>query len=154
MMANEFDKLKKVRLFLLSLIQGLSIEQLNEIPAGFNNNIIWNLGHLVSAQQGLCYVRSGLSMVTDEKYFLPYKTGTKPERFVDAQEVEEIKSLLISTVDKLEADYHQNVFSRYETFTLRYGVDITNIDDAIGFLFFHEGLHQGTIMALKHVIKH
>jgi len=50
-MKKEIERLKKTRIFLLDLIKDLTTEQLNEIPKGFNNNIIWNLGHLIASQQ-------------------------------------------------------------------------------------------------------
>ena len=45
---------------ILKLVEGLSIEQLNKVPARFNNNIICNLGHLICSLQTLCYKLSGL----------------------------------------------------------------------------------------------
>ncbi|MGI8634411.1 MAG: hypothetical protein ACR2KZ_03305, partial [Segetibacter sp.] len=62
---------------------------------------------------------------------------------------EQIKSLLITSLDNLEADINNNLFKTYSSCTTRYGVDISNIDDALQFLMFHEGLHSGTVMALK-----
>jgi hypothetical protein len=42
-MDGRIEKIKKVRRFLMSQIEGLSDEQLNKPPDGFNNNVIWNL---------------------------------------------------------------------------------------------------------------
>ena len=42
-METRIETLKKVRANFLKVIGDLTIEQLNEIPAGFNNNVIWNL---------------------------------------------------------------------------------------------------------------
>ncbi len=50
-MNNKIEKIKKTRRFLLNLVSELSTDQLNEIPPDFNNNIIWNMGHLIAAQQ-------------------------------------------------------------------------------------------------------
>ena len=36
----------------LKLIENYSLEQLNKIPEGFSNNLAWNLGHIIVAQQG------------------------------------------------------------------------------------------------------
>jgi len=152
-MHPQIETIRKTRTALLNLIQDLSVEELNEIPAGFNNNIIWNVAHLTAAQQGVCYLRAGLKLQIDEKYFLPFKPETKPEQFVDAEEVETIKQMLFSTIDQLETDYEQNAFAEYIPWTTRYGVEIRNIDDAISFLPFHEGLHLGYSMALKRVVK-
>jgi len=148
----EIERIIRTRKYLLGQIESLSTESLNKIPEGFNNNILWNIGHLIAAQQGICYVRSGATMVVDEKYFLNYKPGTAPTEFVDESEVAQIKSLLITSLDSLEDDIHNNLFKNYPLWTTRYGVDIASIDDALQFIMFHEGLHSGTIMALKRLV--
>ena len=145
--------LGKTRANFLNVIEELTIEQLNEIPPGFNNNIIWNLGHLLAAQQSLCYLKAGLKMTIDEQYFLNYKPETKPNGFVESTEVEKIKALFISVVGHLDSDYNKNVFTSYTPWTNRYGIEITNIDDAIALVLFHEGIHLGCVMALKRLIK-
>jgi len=150
---KQIEILKKTRKYILELINDLSIEELNEIPAGFNNNIIWNLGHMLASQQGVCYKRAGLNLVIEEKYFLDYKPETKPGHFIDAEQANEIKNLFLPAIDKLEEDYNNNVFANYPPWTNRYGVEHKNIEDTINFLLFHEGLHLGYIMALKRILK-
>ena len=144
--------IKKIRLFLLNIVNGLSVEQLNEIPEGFNNNIIWNLGHIISAQQGICYVRAGIPIVIDEKHFANYKPGTKPGHYVDEQEVQNIKDLMLSTIDQLAIDYEKNIFNNYTKWTTRYGAELGGINDVIIFLQYHEGMHSGIVMALKKLV--
>jgi len=151
-MKQEIENIKKIRLFTLEQIKDLTTAQLNEIPAGFNNNIIWNLAHLVSAQQGLCYLRSGLEITTDDKYFSPFRPGTKPEAVVEAADIEIIKQLLISTTERLEADYAAQAFASYTPVKTRYDVELTSIEEAIRFVLFHEGFHSGYILALKRII--
>ena len=151
-MTKSFDRLKKVRQTVINIVNDLSMEEINKIPDGFNNNIAWNLGHLIAAQQGICYVRPGLKQVVDEKYFLQYKPGTKPEQDIDENEVELMKEVLLTSIDKLENDYNSDLFVSYPSWTTRYGVEIASIDDAIHFLLYHEGLHTGTIMALKKIV--
>jgi len=145
--------LRKTRVNFLNVIADLTTEQLNEIPPGFNNNIIWNLGHLLATQQSLCYLKAGLKMTINEQYFLNYKPETKPNGFVESTEVEKIKALFISAIGHLESDYNKNVFTSYIPWTNRYGIEITNIDDAIAFVLFHEGIHLGYVMALKRLLK-
>ena len=152
-MKTRIETLKKARANFLKVIGDLTIEQLNEIPAGFNNNVIWNLGHLLASQQGLCYVRAGLKMTIDEQYFLTYKPETKPNGFVESTEVDKMKELFSSAIEQFELDYNKNIFTSYTPWTNRYGIEITNIDDAISFVLFHEGLHLGYIMALKRLLK-
>ena len=47
-MQQQIAILKATRANILKQIEGVSLAQLNEIPAGFNNNLIWNAGHAVS----------------------------------------------------------------------------------------------------------
>src|SRR4051812_21232429 len=105
---KQIEILKKTRQYLLELVRDLSIEELNEIPPGFNNNIIWNLGHMLASQQGVCYIRSGLKVAIDEKYFLAYKPDTKPSELIDRVQVDAIKNLFLPAIDQLELDYYNN----------------------------------------------
>jgi len=90
------DTLRKLRLTTLKGIEGLSAEQLNKIPEGYNNNIIWNLAHLIAGQQSICYTRAGLPTPVEESFVNAYKPGTKPEKVVTESGIEYIKALLFS----------------------------------------------------------
>jgi DinB family protein len=152
-MTKEIEQLKKTRQYLLDLIKDLTPEQLNEIPAGYNNNIIWNLGHIFTGQQRVCYLRAGLETIIDIRNFSDYKPQTKPDETIQLEEINRIKSSFIHIVDTLQADYDKNIFINYQPFPVPYGFEVTNIDEAINFMLFHEGLHLGYIMALKRVLK-
>jgi len=146
---KSIDTIRNLRECALGIINELSLEELNHIPAGFNNNIAWNLGHMVAAQQGVCYKRAGLPIVVEESYFERYKPGTIPGAPITQEELDEIKSLLFSTLDQLEKDYADGIFVNYGTFTTRYGVELASIEDAVDFLPFHDGFHMGYMLALR-----
>lgn len=153
---GKVEKMKDLRRFLLRQVQGLIPEQLNTIPQGYNNNIIWNLTHLICAQQGICYVRAGLPITDSDDYFSPFLPGTKPERFVDGTEIDAIKRLLISTLDQLQVDVDQDVFNNYSPSAMTskvYGIEVNNINEAFDFLLYHEGFHSGCIFAQKHAVE-
>src|SRR3569833_302137 len=146
---KSIDTIRKLRECAVGIINELSLEELNHVPAGFNNNIAWNLGHMVAAQQGVCYKRAGLPILVEEGYFEKYKPGTIPEGPITQEELEEIKSLLFSTLDQLEKDCDDGIFVNYGTFTTRYGVELASIEDAVDFLPFHDGFHMGYMLALR-----
>jgi DinB superfamily len=141
-----------VRQMLLDMVNNLTTEQLNHVPAGFNNNIIWNMGHLIAAQQSICYRRSGNGLKVSDTFFETFKPGSKPDRFFDSNEIDEIKGLLLSTINEFEKDYILKSFENYEIWTTRFGAEITSIDVAAEFIFFHEGLHVGCVSALKKLL--
>jgi len=151
-MRRLIDIIKQPRLLVLKEIENFSTEQLNKIPEGFNNNIAWNLGHMIAAQQGICYKRSGLDITITEDFFHTYKPGTKPEKFIDTAEITFIKEQLFTTLEQLEADMNTGIFVNYTQVMTRYGIELNSIDEAISFLPFHEGLHIGYIMSLRKLV--
>lgn len=144
-----FDISLKNRAILKSFIESFSLEQLNKIPQGFNNNIIWNIAHTIVIQQMLVYRLSGLSTLISNEMIEMFKKGTKPERELTQNEVEEIKDLLFSTVEKTKEDYLNGVFKSYQSYTTSSNSNLTNVEEALGFNNFHEGIHLGYILALR-----
>ncbi len=146
------DTILASRNLFLKLMDGLTIEQLNQVPEGFNNNIIWNFGHVIVSQQILCYKLSGLPMKIDASYVSKYSKGTKPETFLDEKELEFLKSQSIGLINELVADVEKNSFTSYSNYTTSFNVALNNIDDAVKFITMHEGLHLGYAMALKRIV--
>jgi hypothetical protein len=152
-MIQLIDSLRKTRAFVLDIIKELSLEKLNKVPHGFNNNIIWNVGHLVAGQQTICYIRCGKEIAIREDFFNNFKPGTKPERFFQSDEEDEIKKMLFSSLDILERDYQQNKFDPYNPWVTRTGVNVNSINDALVYLHHHEGVHTGIISSMKKLVQ-
>jgi len=148
-MQYAFDITLKNRKFLNSFLKSFSLEELNKIPEGFSNNIIWNIAHVVVTQQLLVYNLSGLPMMTNEEMVVKYRKGSKVEKDATQEEVNEIKELLFSTAKKMKDDYDTGVFKTYNSYTTSTNSAMTNVEEAIEFNNFHEGIHLGYILALK-----
>jgi hypothetical protein len=149
MMEREFEILKVTRQNMLNIVNSLSSEQLVKIPSGFKNNILWNVGHCVSASQGLCYGISGLPLMISDEFRNMFKKGSGPSEWTTSPDIENIKEILITSVDTLEEDYKKGVFKKYGEYPTSYGYTLKSIEDAISFNNVHEGLHLGVIMSLK-----
>ncbi len=148
-MLYDFDICQKNRQLLHNLMEKLSLEQLTTIPEGYNNNILWNIGHTIATQQLLVYGLSGEEIQVPKHIIDLYKKGTKPEKPATLEEINEIKSLLFSTITQLEKDYDNGIFTTFKTYTLSTsGGTLHKVEDAIAFNNFHEGLHLGYAMAL------
>jgi hypothetical protein len=153
-MNKQLDIVRKTRTAILNLISDMTIEEVNKVPQGFNNNIVWNIAHLVAAQDNIFYVKSGNPLKNiDQDYFEAYKPGSKPEKPVSAEEFEHIKQLLFSSLDHLEGDLELNIFDNYPAWTTRYGFDMESVKDGLTLLPFHDGLHFGYMMAQKRVLR-
>lgn len=148
------EVLTNTRIFFNKYLEKTSLEDLNKIPQGFNNNIIWNVGHIVVTQQLLAYKLSGLPMMVSETLIAKYMKGTKPEGFVPQEEVDDIKKLLSVTIEQTKKDFNNNLFKNFHEYTVSTtGNTLTNIDDAFQFILFHEGMHLGYVMALSRAVK-
>jgi hypothetical protein len=148
-MSSVFKVQKTIREILLKILDNHSLEQLNKIPAGYSNNLIWNVAHCISAQQVLVYKLSGLPMLVSDEFIDKYKKGTKPEGDISQAEVDEIRGLLFSTLDKTEKDVNDGIFLNYTTYLTSMGFELTNIQDALDFVNYHEGIHTGIIMSIR-----
>lgn len=147
-----FDIIYAGRKKFIELVDNLSIEQLNEIPAGFNNNIAWNFGHIVVSQQMLCYVRAGLAPHMEDDLLKKYQKGTKPESVIPEAEVALLKDYAFSLIEQLKTDLEADKFTGYTTFATQFGVELTSIRDAIPYFATHDTLHLGYAMAIaKHL---
>jgi hypothetical protein len=151
-MSSVFETQKTIREILVKILDHHSLEQLNKIPDGFKNNLIWNIGHCIASQQILVYKLSGLPLQVSDELIAKYSKGTKPEADVLQEEVNEIRDLLTKTLLQTEKDYNDNVFKNYNQYTTSMGFDLKNVQDALDFVSYHEGIHTGIIMGIKKFI--
>ena len=148
-MQTEFKITRRLRELFSLYFENYSLEQLNKIPEGFNNNLIWNIGHIIVSQQSLVYKGSGLPANVDEALFGMYARGTKPARDVTQAEADELKRLLISLTEKTEEDYGNGLFTTYNSRTSEMGFSLDTVADAIAFNNHHESLHLGIMMQMR-----
>ncbi|RMA66152.1 DinB family protein [Ulvibacter antarcticus] len=147
-----FDTTLKTRIIFLQQLETLSLEQLNAIPTGFSNNIFWNIKHVVVTQQLLVYGLSNLPMQVSETEVNAFRKGTKPNQEATKEDVELLKNQLLSTLEQTKNDYKNGIFKTYNEYTVTTKSTLTSAEDAIIFNNFHEGIHLGYILALKHLI--
>jgi hypothetical protein len=151
-MKFEFEILEVGRKNFSGLMRNLSIEQMNHTPEGFNNNIIWNYGHVVVTQQLLHYGLSGLPIKMDKAIVDKYRKGAKPTDFIDMEEFKMLKNASIELLQQTFKDYENGVFESFKVYPTSFGITLNNIDDAIHFNNVHENIHLGSIMALKKLV--
>ena len=151
-METIFKAWKTSRDLYSSYFETYSLEELNKIPEGFSNNLIWNIGHIIVAQQALIYKGSNLRGYLSEELFGRYKPGTKPTGLTAKMEVEELKLLLTSLIEKTETDFYNGKFTTYNERMTGTGFQISSLKDAFEFNNYHEGLHLGCMMNIRKFI--
>lgn len=148
-MKTQFNILRKVRELTSKAIKDLTLEQLHVIPKGFNNNIAWNVAHLVVTQQLLHYKLSGKDCLVSDELIEKCKKGTKPTDKFSQEEFDEIIELFEGLPDTLEEDFDAEIFTNYTPYETSTGFVIDSLETAIAFNNFHESLHLGVIMSIK-----
>lgn len=150
-MKQTFSITRKSREILLKYLENYTLQQLNKIPEGFNNNLYWNIAHIVVSQQRIIYALSGKpeEMVVSEELVKSYMRGTRPLHDATAEEVTELKELLFTTIDKTEADYNNGMFEHYKEYTTEFGYTLHSVEEGMEFNNYHEGLHLGCMLGIR-----
>ncbi len=149
---NVFDIARTTRLNILKLINGLTTEQLNTVPDGFNNNIIWHVGHLLATQQLLTYGLSDNEVILSDNIIEEFRKGTKPENDYSEDDIEELKTVFIDVINETEADFKDGLFTAFKSYPTSFGITLESIEDALTFNNVHEGLHMGLIMGMRKLV--
>lgn len=144
-----FDVCYKNRAILERFFNDFSTTQLNKIPQGFNNSIIWNIAHVIVTQQILTYEMAGVDPNVPAELITAFRKGTKPTEFIDGKKIEQIKSLLYKPIDKTIEDLKTDIFNGYQPYTVSTGSTLSSVKDALHFNNFHEGLHLGYLFSLR-----
>ncbi len=152
-MKNVLEQNLQIRKAFYHILKNTPKAELLKIPEGYNNNIWWNIAHVVATQQNLVYGFSGLPFEVPQKLVDKFKKGTFPDGHATDEEIEQLKKLLFSTIEKTTEDYNNDVFVNFKEYTTSANVTLKNVDEAIAFNQFHEGLHLGTIFSLLKAVK-
>jgi hypothetical protein len=149
-MQEALTYIKQTRALFIQLLNELNMEQLNEVPQGFSNNIAWNFGHIVVSTQVLCYVRSGIEKDLEISFLEKYQKGSKPGDFISKEEIEELKKQAIGSIQKIERDIQVNKFGQIEPFaTSTFKLTMQTIEEVVTCCLAHDAMHYGYAVALK-----
>lgn len=133
-------------------LEKYSLDQLNKIPEGFSNNLIWNLGHIITTQQGLVYRLSGVPVHISKEFHNKYKYGTAPTQPAKQADVDEIKTLLFSLVEQTKKDFEDGKFISFTENETHIGFHLASFEEAINFNNYHEAIHLGFMMNIRKFI--
>ena len=151
-MEKQITLQKITRNHYLNFLGNHSINELSFVPKGFNNNLFWNIAHVVTTQQLLCYYLSDVPMKIDNFWVENFKKGTIPTIKIEKEHISTLKQILTDQPNEMLKDYTDGIFKSYKTYETSFGTTLNSIDDAIRFNNIHEGLHLGYMMAMRKLI--
>ncbi|MGA9289138.1 MAG: DinB family protein [Anaerobacillus sp.] len=141
-----FQQVNLVRKATLKVMDSVTEEQADQQPEGFNNTIRWNFGHIYVVQNALIAKYGGKSIETPSRYFQLFGPGTKPADWQgDIPSLDELKQKLEEHPVRLkEVLTGQLNDEAAEAF-----LSLPTVGEILNFTLYHEGVHTGTIKALK-----
>lgn len=120
------------------------------IPEGFNNNIRWNFGHIAFVQEKLVFGILGEEMNIPKDYEQFFGAGTKPAEWQETPpSLTEIVEILTEQKTRIKDFLPGRLHEKLPTpFTNRGGVTFYTVGEAFLFSFYHEALHNETIISI------
>ena len=146
-----FNQLKVVRTNTINAVKELSESQAGAIPEGFNNNILWNLGHVYLVQEKFAFGFIPEPMHMPEAFTELFGRETKPSEWkVQPPTLTELIKLLEDQTGRIE----ESLINRLDEvvgnpFTMPSGLTLKTIGEFLIFSMYHEGMHVQTIRMLK-----
>lgn len=141
-----FQQINLVRNGTLKEIDGVTEEQADHQPEGFSNTIRWNLGHIIVVQNSLIARFGGKSVETPSRYLELFAPGTKPADWQgDVPSLAELKQALEEQPAKLK----ETLQGQLEDEAAKEFMTLKTVGEILNFTMYHEGVHTGTIKALK-----
>ena len=148
------DVLNSTRRSIYKALEDCSQEEWLIIPEGFKNNIAWNVGHIIIAQQGLVYTRCGLKNHIDGNMFGMYRPGSNPRDWESNPDKAELIDQLMSLGEKMDEDVKAGLFDGdMPEEPVPHMPPAESVTHAMIGNNVHEGMHFATIAKLKQLIK-
>ncbi|WP_240041243.1 DinB family protein [Paenibacillus ginsengarvi] len=144
-----FRQLDMNRSRTLQFVSDVTEQQADIVPEGFNNNIRWNLGHILTVQERFAFRLLGEPMDLPEELMSLFGNGTKPADWQGAPPtLEELRKLL----EEQNERFRERLTGRMDDKLQIPFRELDRLSDVLIFSIGHEALHAGYIQALKRAV--
>ncbi|WP_050180142.1 DinB family protein [Domibacillus robiginosus] len=149
-----FDQLAFVRKLTLKEAEGIDEAASLLIPAGFGNNIKWNLGHIYLVQERFGFYFTGGEMVMPDAFNDWFGRGSKPADWEGKlPKTDELRVLLKEQTERIKQQTAPLLpYPLKEPFTTSTGLTLSSVEEMLTYSLHHEGLHSETIKSIKRVL--
>lgn len=144
-----FKNIELTRSYVIKTVDALDEKLVDVQPEGFNNTILWQIGHVLTCAEQIIFGFPKKSTNLPANYLEFFATGTKPADWqgdvpsfstLSAELKDQLKRMKEIPAESL-GEKLQTPFLGQET----YG-------ELINFSLFHESMHLGQIQSMKRVI--
>lgn len=148
-----FDQIKFCRLITLQVANSIDAGKAAVIPEGFDNNVLWNLGHVYVVQEQFAFGFAREPMDMPDGFAGLFGAGSSPVNWTAqppalAELIELLKEQPKRIRERLTGRLDEAVAV---PFTMP-GISLTTIAEFLAFNLYHEGMHVQTLKMLKKFI--
>ena len=138
----------------LKLGESIDDAVLKVVPNGFNNNILWNLGHLYGATEGLLFRASGRDIQLPEAYVEAFGGGTSPKTWTnEPPSREDILSRLAEQSKRVAETFEGHLDEALPKELNIAGIEMKTVADLLDFTTLHESMHFTTSRLYNTLLK-
>ncbi|WEG10803.1 DinB family protein [Pullulanibacillus sp. KACC 23026] len=148
------DHLKYVRQNTVKFAKSLDQEQALITPEGFNNNSLWNLGHIYIVHENLVMKASGREPIYPDGYVNLFKPGTRPSEWNEAlpTSLEQVISHLEEQGQRFAQTFEGHLDETIPEPVTFPKFPLSTVRDLINFALAHETAHLTTIKLYKRLL--
>jgi hypothetical protein len=140
---------EKMRGRLVLLAEKVPVDKRAVIPEGFNNNIQWHMGHILTVADDLIYGLSGETPQLPASYRAFFGNGTKPS---DWTEETPDWDTIISQLQVQHKQIKDHFTGKLSTNVGKNFASAEKTEELVMFNLYHEGNHAGSINAMLKVL--
>ena len=95
----------------------------------------------------------GLPLHVPDAWLGWFRKGTSPADWTATPDRQSVLHALTDLPARLAADYEAGVFTAFQPYETSTGITLHTLADALAFNNIHEGMHVGTILALRRHVR-
>lgn len=151
------DQTLGVRQMIVKLLKSIPIEHADIIPPTWHNNARWHAGHLLITPYLVTYGVMKEPIPLPDDYRRWFAKGTGPADWTDADKVPSFIDL-VDDIVPLSGRLFDELRDRIETpfiepYATSVGIVLKSPADALNFSLAHDGIHLGSLLALKRALQ-
>lgn len=144
-----FQQLSFWRNRLLDGLKKMPAEVTDVVPKGFNNHVLWNLGHIASSYDALVTRFVGGTRTCPEHFASYFAMGTKPAEWSgDIPTYEAVIEVMENQQKKIE----ENVSGKLSQTLPEPFLGMKTVGELLAFAISHEALHIGHIKSIAQAV--
>lgn len=145
-----FGRMEKIHKEMLQQVEGCPKAKLAVTPDGFNNSVLWHLGHIVQITERVVFGMTGEPQTLPASYAALFEKGTKPADWTgDVPSGETIIAQLKEQENRIK-----EVFTgKFDTPVKENPFKAGTVAEVIQSNLIHTGIHAGHISAMVKLLK-